>query len=63
MTNTLYLTTYELIEWWKRYETLGPKGGLRRRLVEAVEEHEKQLEEQGLPTARDIIRETAEKIL
>ena len=45
MTNRLYLIAYELVEWWKRYETPGPEGGLRRRLAEVVEEYERELKE------------------
>ncbi len=62
MTNRLYLIAYELVEWWKRYETPGPEGGLRRRLAEVVEKYERELKEKELPTAQDITKETARKI-
>lgn len=56
------MAAYHLIEWWKRYETTGPTGGLRQDLIEAVELFEKELRTVGIPTVNEMMSLSAERM-
>lgn len=57
----LYLSLYELIEWWKRYESLGPEGGLRQRLYQTLKLYEKHLGQNKQLLAKEFYQQLSRK--
>lgn len=48
----LYLVAREQLDWWQRYDKLGPTGGIRQRLLEAITNYEQQLITENKPLAK-----------
>ena len=62
-TYRLYIAGQQLVEWWMRYDQVGPTGGYREFLQEAVDNFEKKLQEEGIATAKERAKEVAQKML